>query len=111
MEKKRECIYYRRDLKAYIESNSYSESPPNKDKILDYLNSGELYAQSSYYDPDYNQGMGTTLYTDGEWVWDDVLIKYFQRNSIKISEPFLLHMESKNWILPELDIFDPTIYE
>ena len=100
MEKKDARMGYRLDDKRLFKGNPH----PDKDKIVNYLRSGELEGQTSFRDPVTGQWEGLNIWTDGEWEWDDLLIESIQFSNWKIDDSFLQHMKDNNWEVPELDI-------
>jgi len=111
MEKKNACLYYQGwDNKGRIESLSNDNPHPDKDKILDYLVSGEWDGQiCSAWNSIFGEYESVFLWTDGEWIWDEYLITYFRDKNFKIPDAFLQHMKDNNWIVPktfELTLFD-----
>jgi len=111
MKKKNACMLYRINDKDFIERLSSGAPYPDKDKIVEYLLSGELYGQTSVQDKVAGRGRGTSLWTDGQWVWDDILIEFVNRKNLKIGNCFLQHMKDNNWTVPEIDLTDPKTYE
>ena len=109
MEKKNACIgsNYSDSLFKYLSSDN---PHPDKDKILTYLVSGEWDGQRcSAWNSISGEYESVSLWTDGEWVWDEYLITYFRYNNFKISDAFLQHMKNNNWVVPitfELTLFD-----
>lgn len=98
---------YRLDDKRLFKGNPH----PDKDKIIDYLRSGELYGQTSAQDHVTGEWEGVDIWTDGEWIWDNLLIENVQFSNWKIADSFLQHMKNNNWEVPELDLDDPKTYE
>ena len=109
--KKNACMRYRFNDKDFIERLSGAGDFPNKDNIVNYLRSGELFGQASVQNKTTGMREGVNIYTDGEWIWDNVLTEYVLLKNFKIGESFLHHMKNNNWKVPELDLDDPTIYD
>ena len=134
MKKKDACLLYHTDDRGSIESHCSKEPYPDKDKVLHYLLSGELYGQTKGWRPyatsdinlirlerleDGTRVQGNTIsewetisiWTDGEWIWDNILLNYVEFKNFKIDDSFLQHMKNNQWQVPELDLDDPKLYE
>lgn len=44
-----------------------------------------------------------SILTDGTWIWPSALVYYLKTYHVVLPEEFLMHMESNNWLVPELD--------
>jgi len=114
VKKKNVCISEVANKMSYIDfikKYSGSDTYPDKDKIVEYLLSGELYGQTSWRNPATGRGEGVNIWSDGAWVWDDVFTECVQHNNLRICDSFLQHMKDNNWIVTEIDLEDPKIFE
>ena len=91
--------------KSFIEKLMNDESFPDKDNILEYLCSGEWCGQEcSVWNSEFGESEPVSLWTDGEWVWDERLIDYIRDKNFKITDfSFLQHIKDNNWKVPEID--------
>ncbi len=89
-----------------------AEAPwPDRDKVLDYLRSGVIYAYPMGADLtdrfDYPNKAnpiidaravgGTTEMTDGEWFWFAGLIHFVEKYNVRLPEEFLRHAAAHGW--------------
>ena len=111
MKKKNACLVYRLDDTDFIKKISAGSPHPDKKRVLDYLHSGEIFGQTSAYDPTTGEPRGDNLWTDGEWVWDDLLTEQVFLRNFKIDDSFLQHMKNNNWEVPEIDFDEIKDYE
>lgn len=109
--KKNACLSHRFHDKSFIEKQRSKTPHPDKDKIIDYLMSGEVVGESSMFDEEAKKHVGTTIRTDGVWRWDDVLRSEVHLKNFQIGEPFLNHMKENNWEVPELDLDDQRTFD
>lgn len=77
----------------------------NETEILSYLKKGNVLASAPAIVEDVFSKQvftGPCLYTDGVWIWDDVIIYYVGKYHYKLEEAFVLHMKKQNWKVPKL---------
>jgi len=111
MKKKNACLHDSFNDTAFIKRLCQEPPHPDKDKIIDYLESGVLFGQTSVHDNMNGESFGTTILTDGTWIWDNLLTEYVENRNLKIEDAFLQHMKNNQWEVPELDMDDPRTYE
>ena len=110
MAKKNACLYHY--YKKWKEWPTNDSPHPDKDKILNYLYSGALYAQTSYRNPDTGEREGVSILTDGEWEWDCLLRLLVECKNFKIDDAFLQHMKDNNWeIAVPMNTFRLTLFD
>ena len=105
------------EREEYLRNRVQDKPCPDADKILDYLYSGALISEAyvvskrgeSWKEPD--EGFRTIHYTDGVWVWDNLLIDFVRYKNFRIDDEFVQHMRENQWQVPEIDMNDPKTYE
>ncbi|GHT44759.1 hypothetical protein FACS189454_03010 [Planctomycetales bacterium] len=106
-EKKMACLAARYDDKEFLKRNTLDKPEPDADKILEYLEEGEfLYCMSVEVVSDKTGkkcGIGLNVYTDGEYIWDSLLVDYMHSHHFKVEDSFVKHMRDNNWHVPDLE--------
>jgi len=82
-------------------------APPNEDRVVAYLRSGEVIASTSVVVDDVlnpsRRGIAVLeIATDGVWAWPTDLTHYVQSYHVSLPEDFALHMERHGWAAPRL---------
>ena len=80
-----------------------------QDKILDYLNKGELFLGSPGLVNDVLSKDGAVIgslgiYTDGEWAWPSDLAFYVSKYKVDLPEVFLDHIKNNKWVIGGVDL-------
>jgi hypothetical protein len=80
---------------------------PEADRIISYLESGEVLATTGSMVDDYldvsRQGVARLeIVTDGVWVWPRDLAYYVREHRVKLPEEFVAHMRAQHWEPPAL---------
>jgi len=56
-----------------------------------------------------NNWGGVKLFTDGVWVWDNLLLILVRKFNFQLDDAFVQHMKENQWEVPEFDLADPEI--
>lgn len=78
-----------------------------EEKLLEYLWGNTVLAATGamaddVLDPAAKAVARLELVTDGAWVWPRDLAYYVERYHVAVPLPFVLHIELRNWVQPEL---------
>lgn len=78
-------------------------------RIVEYLNSGELFIFcpgvrfDAVFPSDLIIGTGSVK-TDGTWVWPDTLPYYVSKYHVRIPPEFIAHMRQQHWMISPADL-------
>ena len=81
---------------------------PDADRVVAYLNAGHdliamMDVQDDFFDSSRQVLGGSSVRTDGEWLWRDDLSYYVRRHDVRIPDDFLESIRRRHYIVPDLD--------
>ena len=83
------------------------ESDADKNQIVGYLrDSAQLINLMGYYCNAFTgqiADLGITIYSDGNWVWDSIIVYHYEKYNLQLPEDFIEHMRRNEWILQKFD--------
>jgi len=47
--------------------------------------------------------LGITIYSDGNWVWDDIIIYHYEKYNLQLPEDFTEHVRTNKWVLQKFN--------
>jgi len=85
-----------------------TEPLPDADRVVAYLRGGHrliamMDVQDDYFDPSQQVLSGSSVSTDGDWLWRDDLAYYVQRHNVTPPEDFLRLIRERHYIVPEVE--------
>ncbi|MEU5693283.1 hypothetical protein [Actinosynnema sp. NPDC020468] len=84
------------------------EREPDADRITHYLSNGSVIYEIMGVRPDLFEPtktiIGSSVTTDGVWVWRDGLAYYFRKYHVRLEPEFLAHIRSQDYQVPPVPI-------
>ncbi|MEU8607371.1 hypothetical protein AB0C29_05155 [Actinoplanes sp. NPDC048791] len=85
---------------------------PDVDAVVAYLRGGHkliaaMDLQDDVFDPAHQILNGSSILTDGDWLWRHDYAHYVGRHDVEVPPEFLDLIRSRDYAVPELD--DPTL--
>jgi hypothetical protein len=89
------------------------EPLPDTDRVVAYLRAGHdliamMDVQNDVFDSSQKVLSGSSIKTDGDWLWREDLAYYVSRHDVAIPEEFLQLIRQRRYIVPDVadDILD-----
>jgi hypothetical protein len=81
---------------------------PDVEAVADYLGGGHelitaMDLSRDVFDESRDVMNGSSIRTDGEWLWRDDLAYYVSRHDVALPEEFLRAIRDRNYVVPDLD--------
>jgi hypothetical protein len=91
-----------------ILDNVGREPLPDADRVVAYLRAGHgliamMDVQDDFFDRSRQVLSGSSISTDGDWLWRDDLAHYVQRHNVTIPDEFLRLIRERHYIVPDVD--------
>jgi hypothetical protein len=91
-----------------ILDNVGREPLPDADRVVAYLRAGHgliamMDVQDDFFDRSQQVLSGSSVSTDGDWLWRDDLAHYVQRHNVTIPDEFLRLIRERHYIVPDVD--------
>ena len=85
---------------------------PDLDDVVSYLSGGHkliaaMDVQDDVFDPSQQILNGSSILTDGQWLWRQDYAHYVSRHDVEVPAEFLALIRSRDYAVPEVD--DPTL--
>ncbi len=90
-----------------ILDNVGREPLPDADRVVAYLRAGHgliamMDVQDDFFDRSQQVLSGSSVSTDGDWLWRDDLAHYVQRHNVTLPEDFLRLIRRRHYVVPEV---------
>ena len=87
---------------------SISAPLPDADAVVGYLRSGHRLIMAMDVQPDVVDGSeqilnGSSVVTDGDWLWREDLAYYLHRHHVGLPEEFLQLIREREYVVPDVD--------
>lgn len=104
---------FRPDSAPSIKDHVGSAPPSDEDRIVAYLRAGhELIAmmdcQDDPLDPSRQVIGGSSMLTDGDWLWRRDFAYYVGRHHVLVPEAFLTLIRARHYVVPERTVEELT---
>jgi hypothetical protein len=91
-----------------ILDNVGREPLPDADRVVAYLRAGHgliamMDVQDDVFDNSKQVLSGSSVATDGDWLWRADLAHYVQRHNVLIPDDFLQLIRQRHYIVPDVD--------
>ncbi|GAA3348355.1 hypothetical protein GCM10020358_66540 [Amorphoplanes nipponensis] len=95
-----------------IRASVASAPLPDVDDVVGYLRGGHkliaaMDLQDDVFEPAEQILNGSTVLTDGEWLWRQDFAHYVGRHDVEVPPEFLALIRRRGYVVPEVD--DPTL--
>ncbi|WP_030490676.1 hypothetical protein [Micromonospora chokoriensis] len=89
------------------------EKLPDLTQVVTYLDSGHILVDAmdianDAFDPTRQVMNGSTVMTDGDWLWRKDLAYYLRRHRIALPEEFLAIIRERNYVVPSRSVPELT---
>ena len=89
------------------------ETPADVDRLVAYLNAGHplvdmMDVENDPLDPARQVLNGSSILTDGEWLWRQDFGYYVRRHNVAVPEEFLATIRRRHYIVPEVPVEELT---
>ncbi|MEU8215607.1 hypothetical protein AB0C47_07545 [Micromonospora taraxaci] len=90
-----------------------AEELPDLTQVVSYLNSGHVLIDmmdvaDDAFDPARQVMNGSTVMTDGDWLWRKDLAYYVQRHRVAVPEAFLALIRERDYVVPSRSVPELT---
>jgi hypothetical protein len=90
-----------------IRDNVGTEPVPDVDAVLGYLNTGHVLidvmdVEDDPFNPSQQIANGSTMVTDGEWLWRQDFTYYIRYHDVVVPPEFLAAIRAHDYMVPEV---------
>lgn len=98
---------------ASIVDHVTSEELPDLGQVLGYLNAGHVLIDvmdiaDDPFEPTRQIMNGSTVLTDGDWLWRKDFAYFVRRHRVAVPEDFLALIRERNYVVPDRDVAELT---
>ncbi|MGA4727703.1 hypothetical protein ACPB67_09820 [Micromonospora taraxaci] len=91
-----------------------AEELPDLNQVVTYLNSGHVLIDvmdvvDDAFDSTRQVMNGSTVMTDGDWLWRKDLAYYVRRHRVAVPEAFLALIRERNYVVPSRGVPELTV--
>lgn len=91
------------------------EELPDLGQVLDYLNAGHVLIDvmdiaDDPFEPTRQIMNGSTVLTDGDWLWRKDFAHFVRRHRVAVPETFLALVRERDYVVPDRDVAELTAW-